>query len=98
MAYYTVVSATTIPGKVKEAVAAVQELAKHYNENYEGTVELLHSMDGPTDLYHWVVRHESLAAAEAAGAKWHEDPKYQAFAATSHELWKDFRAHRYEIL
>ena len=98
MAHYTVVSATAVlPGKVKEAVAALQDLAEHYNENHVGTVEVLRSMDGP-NRYHWINRHESEAAAEAANAQWQEDPKFQEFAAKSHELWQDIETHRYEIL
>jgi hypothetical protein len=97
MAQYTIVSATAVPGKVKEAVAAVQDLAEHYNENHAGTVEVLRSMDGP-DRYHWISRHESAAAAEEANAQWQEDRKYQEFASRSHELWQDSETHRYAIL
>jgi len=98
MAHYTVVSATAVPGKAKEAVAAVKDLAKHYNETQTGTVEFLQSMDGPANRYHWVNRQESAAAAETAMAQWQEDPKFQELNARSHELWQDLETHRYQIL
>ena len=99
MAHYIVISATPIRGKELEAAEGLVELAKHFNANYPAKVEILRSMDEPTNRYHWVYRFESQSAAEEIRAKWREDPKDQEYAAKVHQHWEAaMEERRYAVL
>ena len=95
MAYYMTLSSTAIPGKTQEAVKGLQELAKHFNENYAGTVEILRGVVGEASRYHWVVEHESLAEWETEKEKFAKDPKCQAHFSTSQEYWENSSSVRF---
>jgi hypothetical protein len=98
VANYFVFSNTPKQGKAHEAIEALKEITKYYNENYAGTIEILRSMDGSTSRYHWLIKHESLAEWQETNAKWEQDPKQQEWAASIDDHWGDTEGHFYEIL
>lgn len=93
-----VISAVAVPGKQKKAEAWVKKFAQHANEKHGLNVEIMRSMNGKNGCYHWVNRHDSLAAWETTSAAWNADPRVQATLDEGRHLFTDYETHRYEVV
>ena len=83
------VRTTTIrPGMAKEATQWALDVAKYVSDNYsDADIEVVRNISGPRNQIHWSVRYESLAAAEAVGAKLATDRGYLAMLVKVKELF-----------
>ena len=82
------VRTTTIrPGMAQEATQWALDVAKYVSDNSDANVEVVRNISGPRNGIHWTVRYESLAEAEAVGAKFAQDAGYLAMIANVSELF-----------
>lgn len=97
MIYYTI-SAKATPGREAEAVRWIKKMAQYNEQNYARTVEVLHPMDGPGNVYIFVIKMESLTVWEADTKRWVEDAQGNAMLKEGDGLVSDLENHLYEVL
>jgi hypothetical protein len=69
------------PGKMGDALAFANQIAKYFKEKYARTVEVLMPVGGNPARIAWLSNYESLAQWEAFTAKLHADPDYMGMIA-----------------
>jgi hypothetical protein len=64
MIYHTITGKAT-PGREEEAVRWLKKIAQYNEQNYSRTVEVLHPLDGPDNVYIFAIKVDSFAVWEA---------------------------------
>ncbi len=75
---YDVVSTKVVRENEEEAMKWLRRLAKYWNENLSGNVEILDSISGAWNQIIWVESHDSLEEWARARKKEEEDQGFQA--------------------
>ena len=75
---YNVISTKAVLENEEEAMKWLRRLAKYWNENLSGNVEILRHISGAWNQVHWVGSHDSLEEWARAEKKVNEDQGFQA--------------------
>jgi hypothetical protein len=74
-------SAVIAPGMAGDAIAFANQVAKHFEEKYGTTLELLIPVGGNPNRIAWQARFENLAQWEAIASKLIADADYMGMVA-----------------